>query len=279
MALAPFVRGTQGGVLAAFRIAAEKIEAGQFQTLVAYNVPAENLRSTAAGVSLTFRQTAVVRATQFHTLAAVKGRVADPRLRVFTFTLDQHDFVVLRLGDDETLVYDVYSQQWTEWKSEGANVFRAHLGMNWLGAQALATQFGSSVVTGDDTFGVLWFLDPEQPFDDAPNPDRIQQELPIEQIITGQILAKGRENIPCYAIFLEGDNYGFSGSEYEAIVKLETSDDQGRSWDDHGGFGADEAPYQWTSLGQISAPGRMFRVTDNGVFRRIDSMRMNDDGE
>jgi hypothetical protein len=32
----------------------------------------------------------------------------------------------------------------------------------------------------------------------------------------------------------------------------------------------------WYSLGQIQAPGRLFRITDDGAVARIDGMEMND---
>ena len=92
-----------------------------------------------------------------------------PQARVWTFSLDGHDFYVLRLGDSETLVYDLYSEQWVDWANFQKEFWRANNGQNWAGASKLAYTYGSDVVVGDDTYGLLWFLDPEQPYDQDPD--------------------------------------------------------------------------------------------------------------
>ena len=53
--------------------------------------------------------------SQSRLLVAVRGRPGNPRLRDWTFSLDGHDFYVLRLGDDLTLVYDATTEQWVDW--------------------------------------------------------------------------------------------------------------------------------------------------------------------
>ena len=55
-----------------------------------------------------------IEVSQARTLGVVRGRIGNPKLRVWTFSLDGHDFYVLRLGDSETLVYDLYSEQWVD---------------------------------------------------------------------------------------------------------------------------------------------------------------------
>lgn len=258
------------------------INAPQAAILAAYNIPTVSIDGAQAGILAAFRQTAQIEAPQAMVLVAAKGRIANPRLRAWTFTLDGHDFYVLRLGDFSTLLYDTASEQWIEWTSPDLNFWRPNTGISWIGAGALSHTYGSSVVVGDDTFGLLWFLDPTQPYDEHPDPDRLPQQVPFERIVTGQVLASGRQYLPCYAIFLDGDNYGLTAVDFTPTVVLETSDDQGRNFEAHDILTVEpdltvNNPYAWYSLGQISSPGRIFRVTDTGVFTRIDSMDMNDD--
>lgn len=247
------------------------------------NIPAEFAEASQAYVMTAAKFAPMVEASQARVYALVRGRTANPRLRAWTFTLDGHDFYVLRLGDQETLIYDAYSEQWVEWTTGEISFWRANTGMNWLGAKALAGEFGSTIVVGDDTFGLLWFLAPEQPYDEHPDELRTPQQLPFERIATGQVLASTRQNLSCFVVVVNGDNYGLSGVDFTPTITLETSDDQGRNFDTHETLTVEadisvEDPYAWYSLGGITSPGRMFRITDNGLFSRIDSMEMNDAG-
>lgn len=255
----------------------------QARVYAMYNVPAEFTQASQAFVLTAVDFNPAIEVAQARVYALARGRTADPVIRAWTFTLDGHDFYVLRLGDNATLIYDLYSEQWVEWTSSDLPIWRASTGLNWLGGARHAAEYGSNILVGDDTYGLLWFLDPDQAYDDNPDPARTPQQLSFPRIVTGQVLAKGRQVIPCYGIFLSGDNYGLSGVDFTPEITLETSDDQGRTFDAHETLTVpadfDQAlPYEWLSLGQIASPGRIFRVTDNGVYARIDGMEMNDDG-
>lgn len=204
------------------------------------------------------------------------GRTDNPVLRVWTFSLDDHDYYVLRLGDFDQLVWDSYSEQWMDWNDFNSLTWRAQCGINWVGAEALADTYGSNVVAGDDTYGLLWFLDPEQPFDN----DALGSVTPIyfSRVTMGQVPLNGREVLPCHALWLTADMGApaYSG----AAVTLWTSDDAGKSWDNQGFVKVtanENAPeLSWYSLGQIAAPGRLFKIFDNGAITRIDALEMND---
>lgn len=263
--------------------AGETVTSGRVFSI--YNFPAMTLDASEARIFLPLKRASTMDVSEARVFAIVAGRVANPKVRASTYTLDGHDYYVLRLGDAPTRVYDALTGQWPEWTSDigtgQAEAWRPNTVFSWIGGNALADQYGSNIVAGDDTFGLLWFLDPEQPYDDNPDPTRLPQQAAIERIVTGQVLSRGRTFIPCYAIFLDGDNYGIETTDFVPSVRLETSDDQGRTFYDQGSLGlatdpAEDNPYEWTSLGQIGSPGRMFRVIDNGVFARIDSMEMND---
>jgi hypothetical protein len=213
----------------------------------------------------------------------VRGRIANPKLRAWTFSLDGHDFYVLRLGLKMTLVYDVTSEQWVDWDAFEQIYWPTFVGINWVGGTGIldvdGSSFHSNVLVGDDTLGLLYFLDPEQPWDqsfDGPlDPD---QEKFFPRVLQGQVPMLGRENMPCYAVWLNTDmgDPAYVG----AGVKLEISDDAGKTYDDMGTIevttGVNSPELSWYSLGQIEAPGRLFRITDDGAIARIDGMEMND---
>lgn len=209
-------------------------------------------------------------------LAVVKGRESQLEVRVWTFTLDGHDFYVLRLGDLETLVYDLLTEQWSVWDSHGLPYWRIFSGITWQGAQNLAQSFGSNILGGDDTKGLVWFLDPQQSFDQYPEVDSAIEKQSFTRVAVGQIGARGRKATPCYAAFINGDNY--ANKIIDASVSLKISDDAGKTYIDAGSLVfSPNGTYAWYSLGQISSPGRIFKIEDTGVMTRIDDMQMNDE--
>jgi hypothetical protein len=241
-----------------------------------YNFPAEAGRVSQFIVRSLDEPTPRARVSQFLVRAVVRGRVENSNVRAWTATLDGHDYYVLRLGDEQTLVYDTYSQQWVDWADLGRGTWRAHYGMNWLGGQGLAIGYGSDIVVGDDNLGLLWFLDPNQPYDE--NPDSTGDLIYFDRITMGQVVRTGREVLPCYVLWLTTDmgDPAYSG----AAVTMEISDDAGVVFNDMGSvavtLGTARPELAWYSLGQIEAPGRLFRITDDGAITRIDSLEMND---
>ena len=261
------------------------IQAPQGRVSVVYNVPTLHLQAEQAAVNVTMRETAAnIAVGQLFIMAVVDGRVAQPLVRASTFTLDGHDFYMLRLGDAETLLYDASTQQWVDWDGGGLPFWRANCAINWIGAQSIGYVNGNTdIVVGDDTWGLLYFLDPTQPYDDYPDAaaDPSFQQVPYNRVVMAQALAKSREFVPCYAVFLSGDNYGITASDFTPFVQLEISDDQGNTFTNVGVITVEpntyDNDYRWTSLGQFGSPGRLFRITDNGILTRIDSLDMNDE--
>lgn len=280
MALTPEVRVTQAAIRSVTAGDAD-LRVNQSAVRVVFNIPTEFLRLTQATLRPVIAKSApTVRVAQSMIRVVAAGRVADPTVRAWTFTLDGHDFYVLRLGDTETLVFDLLTDQWVNWDSHTLPFWRVNSGITWAGGQSLGVQYGSNIVIGDDTIGLLWALNPERAYDEATSEDAAQQQIPFIRMTTGQVTVRGREVLPCYAIFLIGDNFGAVGADFTAAVTLEYSDDAGKTYDSAGTITVTPETagqeYEWLSLGQIEAPGRLFRITDNGVFARIDLMTMND---
>jgi hypothetical protein len=248
----------------------------QLAVRAVYGFPSEAARVSQLIVRSLDEPRPQARVSQLLVRAVIRGRVENPTVRAWTFTLDGHDYYVLRLGDTNTLVYDTYSKQWMDWADLGSGTWRANYGINWLGGQGLAIGYGSDVVAGDDNLGLLWFLDPTQPFDN--NADTAGDPIYFDRIVMGQVVQTGREVMPCYAAWLTTD---MGDPAYEgAAVNLSISDDAGVTFNDMGDIvittGANYPELSWYSLGQIGAPGRLFKITDDGAVARIDSMEMND---
>jgi hypothetical protein len=133
-------------------------------------------------------------------------------------------------------------------------------GINWAGpTQFSAGQeitYGSNILVGDDTYGLVWFLDPNQPYDEHPEAAYLPQEIYFPRVLQGQVPMVGRENMPCYAVWLTTD---MGAPAYlGAGVKLEISDDAGKTYDDMGTVtvtaGVNDPELSWYSLGQIERP-------------------------
>lgn len=298
MALTPEIRTTLGRSYVASVITPDlRVTLGR--SLVAINFPTEFARITQGRITVAALHDTVldvtqarvqaaitpdndIRVVQARVLAAVKGRTANHRVRAWTFSLDGHDFYVLRLGMTLTLVYDVYSEQWMDWDAFSQEFWPVNCGINWVGGVGLldadGNSYGSNVLVGDDSHGLLWFLDPELPYDESPVLGDPVEEYYFERVIQGQVPMNGREVLPCFTVWLTTDmgEPAYLG----AGVTLEISDDAGKTYDDMGTVtvtaGENSPELAWYSLGQIQAPGRLFRITDDGAVARIDNMEMND---
>lgn len=279
MVLTPTTINSQGGAYIVVEAFTPELLMAISGALTIMNFPAPFIYGSDVGAIVTTNFLAQnMQVSQVGAMVVVSGRIDNVKIRAWTFTLDGHDFYVLRLGDDTTLVYDVYSEQWMDWDSSGYPFWRPNDGMNWIGGQLFAGAYGSDVVVGDDVFGLLYFLDPEQPFDQTPLDYAPVQERYFERITMGQVPIRGREVIPCFAAWLTTDmgDPAYLG----AGVTLYTSDDGGETFDDHGTVTVTSGEFNpelsWYSLGQIEAPGRLFKIVDDGAIARIDGMEMND---
>lgn len=280
MALTPTIESSQ----AAVRVLQEPVGdilASQATVRALINYPTPIMEASQSAVRVLLNRAPVIEVSQAVVRVLALGRIEDPIVRAWTFTLDGHDFYVLRLGDAETLIFDMATEQWVNWDSHRLAFWRVNCGINWIDGQSIGFEFNSSIIVGDDQQGLLWALDPEQSFDDAVRSDDEEQQVVFPRILTGQVAMTGRQVLPCYAIFLIGDNFGPLTEGFTAGITLEYSDDAGKTYDSAGTITVTpstvDQSYEWLSLGQIEAPGRIFRLTDTGVFTRIDSMTMNDD--
>lgn len=252
------------------------IRAAQSFVRVVFNYPSAGIRASNAYITTLNKTSNAIRTSAAYATVVVRGRIADPRLRAWTFTLDGHDFYVLALGDAATIVYDNATGQWHDWYDAEFDRWKLNTGFNWIGGQKFAEDFGSNILVGDDTTGTLWFLDPDTPYDEDrwSGPDTLHE---FKRVATGQVAAFSRQTLPCFEVFLTAD-LGSPG--ITDTVTLYTSDDAGNTFLSQGAVtvvvGDFNSVPNWLSIGDISAPGRLFRIVDYGAVTRINGLDMND---
>lgn len=278
MAATPEIRAPQAGLMAVHRQASLSVNVPQVNSLAVYNVPADSIKLTTGFVTIPYtRISQSMRVSSAGVMAVVSGQVNNPRLRSWGYTMDGHDFFVLRLGTaSKTLVFDLSTSQWSWWASPESVRWRPSCSTHWRTSGSLAGIYGSDVVVGDDSTGALWVLDPEQPYDD---PLISGDPVPFERVATGQIPAVSRQAMPVYNVDLSAST-GFP-SNVNDTVELKYSDDQGNTYvtanepmtSEAGGYNQE---FIWRSLGQVRSPGRLFRLTDYGAFARVDSLTVNE---
>lgn len=191
----------------------------------------------------------------------------DVTLRVWGFSLDDHDFAVFRLGAIETLVFDLTTKQWAEWSSPLLDYWKAHVGQNWIGATGSVAS-GTDIVAGDDVNGTLYILDPAAGRDDDPTTGT---PATFNRRVTGSVDLRGRTSAACNAVQLK-TSLG-APTETGAEFTLRTSDDVGQTWTNHGNVVVPAGDYgtvvEWRALGLMRQPGRLFAIEDNGAAVRI----------
>lgn len=200
------------------------------------------------------------------------------RMQAWTFSLDGHDFYVLDLAGEGTVVYDLITGQWAEWRTKDRITWRARIGCNWLGMAKTTVDrlYGTNIVCGDDIEGVLWVLDPQQGFDDAVDVDG--EDQPFTRYVTGYLPMRMRQTQSCAGVYvtLSLGSPTITG----AAMTLRTSDDNGHTYYDHGSVTITPSGYDqeiaWRGLGLMKSPGRLFELTDTGAAVRVAAADMKD---
>lgn len=267
---APLARG-----LATIALNSPQMQVSSVRGLAAFSYPTPFMHSSQVVLQAATEVDGPMEVSQVFAFGLARGRINNPRLRVWTYTLDGHDFYVLRLGNDTTFVYDLSTGTWAKWTSPNLPVWRANAGINWIDNIAMGYEDGSNVLVGDDTFGYLYTLDPDQPYDDGTDVDVTPKNF--QRVATGQIVAKAREYTPIYEVWLNGST-GIP-SPFSTDVDLKYSDDAGHTYVSAQPITVEAGNYvqdvQWQSLGRFCYPGRIFRIEDEGAYARIDGMDVN----
>lgn len=277
MVTAARIDAPQAGIFLVGKQKAVSLKVPELAAITIYNKPTANIRVTYGAENIVYRRIAQnMPTTQAQVLAVVRGTVDNPKLASWAFTLDGHDIWVLKLGTDmKTLVFDISTGQWAWWSSPTTDHWRLNTGFNWKSSGNLPFQYGSNVIVGDDSYGVLWVLNPNQGVDD----DILDvTQSTFSRIATGQMTARDRQFTPIYSVALTA-SLGEPAVTPNSVT-LRYSDDQGRTFvvaDDiktavAGDYYQD---FEWRSLGVLTSPGRLFQIEDDGAFARIDGLDVN----
>lgn len=282
MALTPTIENSQAFVFSITGGATGSEQLSQAFVLAVANFPTESIENSQDFVLVvTEGATHNIELSQAWVTVVARGRVDDPKVRAWTFTLDGHDYYVLRAGNIETLVYDTHNGQWYVWSSFDTDLWKAFNGTNWINSGGLPEEFGSNIVVGDDANGALYFLDPEQFTDDDAlagdtNPKTFTREF------QGQVTKRGYDYEKVFSVELLG-SIGQMDVSTLTDVTLSYSDDRGLSYVDAGTItipnNDTSKRVDWRSLGSFTLPGRMFKVTDTGALHRIDNLTIETDKE
>jgi hypothetical protein len=274
MTATPSIRVSQGDVNVVSSSAGD-IQVSQADTTAVYNFPAEEIHASQADIELAYQGASKMQVSQVDVIAVVRGRTDDPSIRAWTYTLDGHDFYVLRLGNDETLVYDVASEQWSIYTTGNFSYWSVYTGANWVGGNNFAKVYGSNVIVGSDSNGALFFLDPTKPEDDSLVGNYV---IPFLRRVTGQLVSRGYNYNPLYEVQLLG-SLNQENLALNLDVELLYSDDRGDSYVSAGKITTVPNDYtvrgSWRSLGSFTSPGRLIRIEDYGALARIDSITVN----
>jgi hypothetical protein len=267
-------QASQGFVFSLGEGPSDNVLTAQFFATTIYNFRADEGDVSQGFVTFLAESNPVSYVSQAFATVVYKVRADDPRVRAWTFTLDGHDYYVLRLGEIETLIYDTHSQQWYVWGDQDGDIWKLLCGTNWTSAGTLMNDYGSNVIVGDYANGALYMLDPDYAYDD----DRWNEdnEKLFHRFAQGQVIVKNKNFVPCYGVALLA-SFGEDGTDGMGIQLL-YSDDAGRSYVDAGTITIAEGDYaaraEWRSLGSMSSPGRLFRIWDDGAVARLDGLEL-----
>lgn len=277
MVATPSMELSQASVFSITSGETANIQISQAFVLSVSNFPTEQVELSQSLVQvLTAGPTKDIELSQSFVIAVVRGRVDDPSIRAWAFTLDGHDFYVLRLGNEETLIYDVLTDQWSQWGTADTGYWSVYTGSNWVGGNGFAANQGSNVIVGSDANGALFFLDPNKPEDDAVVTGR--DPSPFRRRVTGQLPLRGYDSARVYEVQVLGSVSDLDlGADPD--IELLYSDDRGDNYVSAGVITTVDQDFDiranWRSLGSFRSPGRLFRLEDYGALKRIDSITVN----
>jgi hypothetical protein len=185
----------------------------------------------------------------------------DNTQRSWAFDFDGHSFYVLALGTQETVVYDFLTEQWSQFRTQGFPIWNAEIGLMWRG-EATAFDFQ----TGD-----VYVLDPDEPLDEG--------FRSIKRVATGLMIARGRNSATVGGITVNcsvGDTQNPNPLVNTADMTLSFSDDQGNTYFTFGEIELRANDFdqeiRYLSLGRVRAPGRVWRIEDEGGPVRLSSV-------
>lgn len=183
-----------------------------------------------------------------------------PRQKAWTYDLDDHTFYVLDLETQGTFVYDVSSQAWTKFETQGYGRWNFTNGFFWKSA---------GVIVGGDLYNSsIYEMNPDSFLDmgNTPIVYRNTAILPSTKS-TGQRVDEAR-------LLLSIEKPILDLSELPEVT-LKWSDDNCQSWSPEFTMRLTDQHQQmikWTGLGSYNNIGRVFDISVVGAFTRFDTL-------
>lgn len=261
MALTPEIRASQAAVRSLDENApSARVSQAAVRSLI--NYPAEFVEASQAAVRNTLETPLDIEVSQAVVRALVFMRPPDKQARAWKFVQDGHEFYILKPGDTRTLVFDRATEQWHHWSSPNKPYWRLRCGLNWNG----------KAFAGDDTFGVVYRIDPSSGMDESPM--EIGVFDPFVRRVAATFQVRGRTKMRLNAVRLTMD-LGQPLTGYVGI-EMRYSDDYGKSYVSAGTItlrpGDFRQEVMWRSQGVVRPPGRFLVFEDYGASIRIDGV-------
>lgn len=186
-------------------------------------------------------------------------------IRLGTITLDQHTFVISRLGNNATVAYDITNGTFIDWTSKGRDYFRPHM----------FCQVGGRALGGDAETGTIWRLEPDTFSDDGDE---------VTRVFCGWLpIPSGSTTLDSVSLDIEVGVGLISGQGSDPQIGLSISTDQGKTftdpeWEPLGAMGEYETRVIWRRLGWFDAPGVLLKwEISDPVSLRVSAARANED--
>lgn len=199
-----------------------------------------------------------------------QGVPESDRQRAWFFDFDGHSFYVLDLAERGALLFDLVTQQWTRFDTQG---YEGH----WNMKNGFHWRAGKEVVGGTvptiSANNVVYKLDPGSFFDDG--------WRPVTYEVRGVLFATDVGHHRQYALRLMG-SAGRTADTVAPVLNMQFSDDQAQTWSKEYTveLTADTRQrIEFRSLGAFTHPGRIFRLYDDGGVKFIAAVVGDVEGE
>lgn len=201
-------------------------------------------------------------------LVAKKKKIEGaPRQKAWTYDLDDHSFYVLDLETQGTFVYDITSQSWTKFETQGYGRWNFTNGFAWKSA--------GKIVGGDLYTSAIYEMDPDSFLDMENTPIEYRNTAILPSALrTGQRVDEARLLLSIEKPILSIDAH--------PEVTLKWSDDNCQNWSPEFVMRLTDQKQQmisWTGLGSFTNSGRVFDIKITGAFTRLDSLIVRVDGK
>lgn len=254
-------RTSQEAILAGV-VGQSAVRSSSLVMLSAYAPPATKIARVSQEVILALSSAegnVVVRNSQIVELIAYQTGVPTPkRSRAWTFVLDGHTFYVLDIGTEGTFLYDMVTDQWCNFSTQGFEP-------QWNFQNG--TMWGTRIIGADLLTDDIWEMIPTGVVDEG--------WRDIAHIVTGGLPTRSRVYLPVNAVRVDA-SFGILDQVNGSVMRLRYSDDQEETWSDY--FDVDlinddfDGEVAYRSLGSFMAPGRIFELSDSGGLIRINAL-------